>query len=237
MSLPVVYRAMQYRAASDLSRVPVDHAVDHRRLVHLCYVLAGAVVLFALYLAFSPKNPLVSAARVLWPWSSLPAPTRVHIEDVQPGNAVAFQGDRQVITAHVSGLRSGEEVSLLLSTADGQLVDDRIADDPHRRRRPLRHRASAGRRRDAARHALSCHRGRREDAAVQAGSPDRADDPRRPGRLRISALYRFAAPHGQRPRRHQGPGRNESHHPRHRRTWRSRMPPSTWAVGACKLCR
>jgi collagen type III alpha len=123
---PVVYQAMQYRAASDLSRVPVEHAVDHRRLVHLSYLLAGAVVLFALYLAFSPKNPLVSAARVLWPWSSLPAPTRVHIEDVRPGNAVAFQGDRQEIKAHISGLRSGEEVSLLLTTADGQLVDDRV---------------------------------------------------------------------------------------------------------------
>lgn len=123
---PVVYRAMEHRAASDLSRVPVEHAVDHHRLIHLCYVLAGAVALFALYLAFSPKNPLTSAARVLWPWSSLPAPTRVHIEDVQPGNAVVFQGNRQPITAHVSGLRNGEEVSLLLTTADEQLVDDRI---------------------------------------------------------------------------------------------------------------
>ena len=123
---PLVYRAMEHRAAADLLRVPVEQAVDHRRLVHLCYVLAGAVVLFALYLAFSPKNPLVSAARVIWPWSTLPAPMRVHIEDVQPGNAVAFQGDRQEISAHVSGLRNGEEVSLLLSTADGQLTDDRV---------------------------------------------------------------------------------------------------------------
>lgn len=123
---PVVYRAMEHRAAADLSRVPVEQAVDRHRLVHLCYVLAGAVVLFALYLAFSPKNPLVSAARVLWPWSTLPAPTRVHIEDVQPGNAVAFQGDRQQISARVSGLRSGEEVSLLLSTADGEFTDDHV---------------------------------------------------------------------------------------------------------------
>ena len=124
---PVVYRAMERRAASDLSHASVDHAVDHRRLVHLSYVLAAAVVLFALYLALSPKNPLVSAARVLWPWAGIEAPTRVHIENVQPGDAVAFRGDTQPITAHITGLRDGEDVTLMLSTADGQVVDDRVA--------------------------------------------------------------------------------------------------------------
>jgi len=123
--IPVVYRAMEHRAASDLSQVPVEHAVDHRRLIHLTYVLAVAVALFAMYLALSPKNPLISAARVIWPWTSLPAPTRVHIEDVQPGDAVVFRGDPQTVSAHVSGLRDGEEVTLLIRTADSQIVDDR----------------------------------------------------------------------------------------------------------------
>ena len=94
---PVVYQAMEHRAASDLARVPIEQAVDHRRLIHLCYVLAAAVGLFALYLALSPKNPLVSAARVAWPWASMPAPTRVHIENVTPGDAVAFQGEGQPV--------------------------------------------------------------------------------------------------------------------------------------------
>ncbi len=70
---PVVYQAMEHRAATDLSRVPIEQAVDHRRFIHLCYVLAAAVVLFALYVVLSPKNPLVSAARVMFPWMSLPA--------------------------------------------------------------------------------------------------------------------------------------------------------------------
>jgi hypothetical protein len=123
---PVVYQAMEHRAAADLSRVPVDQAVDHRRFIHLCYVLAGAVVLFALYLALSPKNPLVSAARVMFPWASLPAPTRVHIENVQPGDKVVYQGEPEMISARISGLRDGEDVSLLISTADGQVIDDRM---------------------------------------------------------------------------------------------------------------
>jgi len=133
---PVVYRAMEHRAAADLLKVPVDHALDRDRVVHLAYVLAAVVGIFALYLAFSPKNPLLSAARVLWPWSSVAAPTRVHIEEVSPGDKNVFNDDREPISAVVSGLRDGEEVALLVSTADGQEVDDRMvmkrADDANR---------------------------------------------------------------------------------------------------------
>ena len=123
---PVVYRAMEHRAAADLLKVPVEHAVDRGGIVHLACVLAGVVAVFALYLALSPKNPLVSAGRVLWPWSSVPAPTRVHIEEVSPGDKVVFTDDHQEISAQVSGLRDGEEVVLWFSTADGQVVDDRL---------------------------------------------------------------------------------------------------------------
>ena len=106
--------------------MPVEHAVDRGGIVHLACVLAGVVAVFALYLALSPKNPLVSAGRVLWPWSSVPAPTRVHIEEVSPGDAVVFTDDHQEISAQVSGLRDGEEVVLWFSTADSQVVDDRL---------------------------------------------------------------------------------------------------------------
>ncbi|MGO9111878.1 MAG: hypothetical protein ACLP9L_21845 [Thermoguttaceae bacterium] len=123
---PVVYRAMEHRAAADLLKVPVDHALDRGRVVHISCVLAAVVTIFALYLALSPKNPLVSAGRVLWPWSSVPAPTRVHIEDVSPGDKIVFTDDREPIVAQVTGLRDGEEVALLVSTADGQVVDDRV---------------------------------------------------------------------------------------------------------------
>jgi hypothetical protein len=122
---PVVFRAMEHRAAADLLKVPVDHAVDRGHVVRLACALAAAVGVFALYLALSPKNPFVSAARVLWPWTSVPAPTRVHIEDVLPGNDVVFTDDRQEISAQVTGLRDGEEAALLFSTADGEVVDDR----------------------------------------------------------------------------------------------------------------
>ena len=96
---PVVYRAMEHRAAADLLKVPADHALERGRVVHLACVLAAVVGVFALYLALSPKNPFVSAGRVLWPWSSVAAPTRAHIEEVSPGDEVVFTDDREPISA------------------------------------------------------------------------------------------------------------------------------------------
>jgi collagen type III alpha len=123
---PVVYRAMEHRAAADLLKVPVDHAVERGRIVHLACMLAAVVGVFALYLALSPKNPLTSMARVLLPFSNVSVPTRVHIEEVKPGSDVVFNEERQEITAHVSGLRDGEEVVLLATTTDNQAVEDRV---------------------------------------------------------------------------------------------------------------
>ncbi len=120
---PVVYREIEHRAASDLSRVSVDTAVDRTRIVRLFCVLAAAVAVFSLYLVLSAKNPLRSAARVLWPWSAIEVPTRVSIRDVQPGDTAAFNGQWLVVSAEVTGLKDGEPVSLIYSTADRESVD------------------------------------------------------------------------------------------------------------------
>ena len=48
------------------------------------------------------------------------------IRDVQPGDAVAFHGDSVAVSAEVAGLREGEPVLLVYSTADGQIVDQAI---------------------------------------------------------------------------------------------------------------
>ena len=125
-----VYRAMESRAAVDLAQVRVEMAVDRTRLVRLGWVLATIVTLLCVYLIASPKNPLRSAARVLLPWSAIDAPTRVTIHDVRPGDAQAFPGSSVVVTAEVAGLREGEPLSLVYSTADGQLVDQTIPMTP-----------------------------------------------------------------------------------------------------------
>ena len=83
----VVYQALEQRAAIDLSQVHVETAVDRRPVIRLGYVLAGVFAVFCLYLALSPKSTMASVARILWPWAATRAPTRVAIDEVEPGDA------------------------------------------------------------------------------------------------------------------------------------------------------
>jgi collagen type III alpha len=122
----VVYQALQQRAAADLTQVHADTAVDRARVIRLGYVLAGTLALFCLYLVLSPKSLVASASRVLWPWLGVAAPTRVTIDDVAPGNAEKYLGEFANVSAKVKGLREGEPVTLLYSTADGQSVNQAI---------------------------------------------------------------------------------------------------------------
>jgi hypothetical protein len=123
---PPIYQAMEYRAAADLSKVRIDAAVDRTQVIRLGCVLLVVVALFSLYLVLSPKNPIRSAARILWPWSAIEAPTRVTIHEIRPGDAIAYYGDSVIVSAELSGLRAGEPVVLVYSTADGQSVDQVI---------------------------------------------------------------------------------------------------------------
>jgi hypothetical protein len=122
-----VLQALETRAAADLTKVRLDTAVDRTHLVRLCCGLAAMVAVFAIYQVASPKSPLRSAGRVLWPWTAAPAPTRVTISDVRPGDATVHHGDTLTISAEIAGLADGETAELVYRTADGQIVDQTIA--------------------------------------------------------------------------------------------------------------
>ena len=113
---PVIYQALEQRAAADLSDVQIETAVDRRPVLRLSYLLLAVVGLICLYLALSPKSPLISAQRVLWPWADLRAPTRVTIENVEPGNTVAYLGEFVAVSADVKGVNQEEPVLLHYST-------------------------------------------------------------------------------------------------------------------------
>jgi len=119
----VVYDALEKRAAEDLSQVPPETAVDRSRLIQVGYVLVGVVVVLALYLVLSPKDPLRSVARVLAPWLDIWRPSWVEMYDVQPGNTSTYQGKNVTISCTVRKLPTDEPVVLTYSTADGQIVD------------------------------------------------------------------------------------------------------------------
>lgn len=121
-----VIAGLQTTTANELEQIPAEVAVDRIHLIRRGYFLVGLVALAAVYLVLSPKNPVPSFGRVLWPWARIPAPSRVQIEQISPGDATVFQGRTVLVSAVVEGLRPDEEVLLRYSTEDGQLVDQAV---------------------------------------------------------------------------------------------------------------
>ena len=124
---PMVYDAVERQAADGLSQISVENAVDRSRLLQVGWALLAIVAICALYTVVSPKNPLRSFGRVVAPWADIAAPTRVLIADVTPGDVSAFHDQFVTVSAEISGVVSGEPVTLYYSTADGQLVDQAVA--------------------------------------------------------------------------------------------------------------
>lgn len=121
-----VFEGLEFRTAGELAQVSPDTAVDRSSLIHLGYALVSVVALLCLYLIFSPKNPIVSMRRVMWPWAELQAPTRVTIRQVSPGDTLAYQGDTLVVSAEVRGLKTDESPILYFTTADRQTVGEAV---------------------------------------------------------------------------------------------------------------
>lgn len=119
----LVYKALQQRAASDVSHVAVEQTVDRSGLINAGYVLIAMMVVTAAYKILSPKDPMQTVRRVLSPWAELARPARVTIKDVEPGDAEFFHGQTCNVSAIVRGVRDSERVRLLYSTADGQTID------------------------------------------------------------------------------------------------------------------
>ncbi|NLS96546.1 MAG: hypothetical protein GXX96_30785 [Planctomycetaceae bacterium] len=125
-----VIESLQATTADEVAKIPAEVAVDRIHLIRRGYLLVAMVALAAFYLVLSPKSPMPSFGRVLWPWARIAAPSRVHIDQVAPGDATVFQGRSVTVSAAVEGLRPGEEVLLLFSTEDGQIVDQAIPLEP-----------------------------------------------------------------------------------------------------------
>jgi len=121
-----VYQAIERQAAQRLSEIPRDTTVDHSAVLRLGYILVAVVALCALYRVLSPKDFMASAARVLLPWSDVAVPSRVKILNTIPGDTSAARGDQVTVAAEITGLDEDEQVRVLFSTADQQIVGQQI---------------------------------------------------------------------------------------------------------------
>jgi hypothetical protein len=120
-----VRRALERRAATTLSNVDVDAALDRRTLMRMSYVLLGVVLVACVYAIVSPKRIGPSLLRALLPTSNVGVATRTEILDVRPGDAVVLAGEELPVSVMIRG-QAPEKVMLFFSTADRRFVDEPI---------------------------------------------------------------------------------------------------------------
>jgi hypothetical protein len=121
-----VYQAIEEQAATNLAKTQVDAAVDRSKLIHIGYTLVAILLASALYSLFSPKDLFQTIGRVVMPWAQIDAPTRTVIGEIEPGDAQAFRGQQVTVKARIEGLPADGKVTVLYSSADGQIVDSAV---------------------------------------------------------------------------------------------------------------
>ncbi|HLJ12524.1 MAG TPA: hypothetical protein VKU82_15120, partial [Planctomycetaceae bacterium] len=125
-SAPIVLKAMEKRAAVELSHINVEEAVDHRPLLRVAYALLAIVVASALYIVFSPKDPFASVRRALLPTAPIEVATETTITEVAPGEDSDVPARASVtVEANVRG-KDADHVQLFYTTADHKYVDEPI---------------------------------------------------------------------------------------------------------------
>ena len=122
--------AVSKQAALDLQTVPEDATVDQSNLIKAGMFLLGVICFAVLYWLISPKDPLQSISRILLPSVKQSAPSVVQVTNVTPGDKEVFFGDRVEIGATVKGSFNPQDVILVFSTVDGQLVGQQVSMQP-----------------------------------------------------------------------------------------------------------
>lgn len=120
---PVVYEAVQRRAAIDLTDSVSGATVDRSLLIRLGYVLAALVCFAGLYKVFSPKDPVTTVSRIVTPWKEIARPSKVQIIEIQPGDTTIYRGLSLPVSAHIEGLGADQVPRLVYSTSDGTTID------------------------------------------------------------------------------------------------------------------
>ncbi|MDD3468708.1 MAG: hypothetical protein PHE53_01865 [Thermoguttaceae bacterium] len=116
-----VFESLESHTAETLTTTENSVVVDRHHLIQLGIALAILLTAWCVYIVVSPKNTMLTFARILVPWADIDAPTRVQIDSVQPGDAACTMGETMIISANIQGLRAGEEPQVRLDTIDGRI--------------------------------------------------------------------------------------------------------------------
>lgn len=116
-------------AAGQVAEIPNEAVVDHTPVIRWGIALAAVAACLSLYAVLAPKNPFVSASRIIFPLADIAAPQRVRFLSVEPGDAKFYQGRTVPIRTEISGGK-GMPVRFVWDTADRRRVDQEIPMKP-----------------------------------------------------------------------------------------------------------
>lgn len=109
-------------AVDRLSRHDVSEFVSSSTPLRLAIWLFAILVLSAIYFVVSPKSGFDSLLRLVMPWHSINAPTRVKIVKVSPQDVVIARGQKVEVEVELTGLLKGDPIQIEFSSLDGQFV-------------------------------------------------------------------------------------------------------------------
>lgn len=121
---PAVMQTIEKQAATQLSKMDVGQAIDHRALLKASYALLAVVMLFCGYALFSPKKISTALWRI-FPFSPAAAVTRTEIREVTPGDATLLLRGRLEVGVVLGG-DIPNEVQMLYTTVDGRVQDESV---------------------------------------------------------------------------------------------------------------
>ena len=134
---PLVVKSLRRRAAKRLSGVPAEGVIDRTPALRLAYALAVLVAAACIYELAAPKSLASTTARLVAPWLSMAAPSRVHVAapvlswrlpgdsasaaagdrvlPVSGGVATLIRGRQLLVSSEIAGLTAEEQPALLLT--------------------------------------------------------------------------------------------------------------------------
>ena len=122
---PMVLQAMEKRAAVQLSKVDVDHAIDRKALMRLAYGLLAMLSACCLYVLLSPKDAFSSVQRLLLPAANTDVATQTSLTNISPEDTRMVKGELLTVEVDVLG-KVPAEVKLYYTTENREFVDQPV---------------------------------------------------------------------------------------------------------------
>jgi hypothetical protein len=114
-----ILKAIESRAASDLSKIDLREAIHSQHVLRAATVLLVVVTVFAIYAAFFTHKSLSrSLTRVLYPLADVAPPTETRLTGILPGDTEIPAGDPVKFEAYTAG-KAPEQVVCHVASIDG----------------------------------------------------------------------------------------------------------------------